>query len=166
MTTRVPAVDDLPRSSGGDPDFFLEPIVHTGELVKREVDLAETRADGTQMDLRAIEDRLLERGMDIVEGVMHAPDLTKADLEDPDAGPPPLLIERLGLERATRVFASAKQGWANQKDAPIFVKTAENMVKSIIKSRSTQMAAPTTLNVAIINNSHTYEYNEVEVEDE
>lgn len=164
MTTRVPVVAD-PTQTGGDPDF-CDPIVHVPELVARPVDLAETRHDGTQMDLRAIEDRLLERGMDIVDGVMRFADLSPLDLEDPNSEPPPSMIEELGLERAARVFTAAKQGWQNSKNAPVGISVAQNMVKSIIKSRSTQMAAPTTLNVAIIDNSKTYQYNEVEVEDD
>lgn len=164
MTTRVPVVAE-PTQTGGDPDF-CDPIVHVAQVVPRDIELHETKRDGTQMDLRAIEDRLLERGMDIVDGVMRFADLSPQDMEDPHSEPPPSMIEELGIERAHRVFTAAKQGWQNSKNAPVGITVAQNMVKSIIKSRSTQMAAPTTLNVAIIDNSKTYQYNEVEVEDD
>ncbi len=169
MTTRIPAeataIAERP-SSGGDPDFCPGPIVHVPEVVNRAIDLHETKRDGTQMDLRAIEDQLLTDSMDVLTGALRAAKLSKEDLEDPNGMPPPSWIEEFGIDRATAVFTSAKQAWNNSKNAPVFLNMAQNTVKSIIKSRSTQMAAPTTLNVAIIDNSKHYEYNEIEVEDE
>lgn len=168
MTNRVSVESVAPPTNehGGDPDFLPAAIVHRGEVVERAIDLHETKRDGTQMDLRAIEDRLLEDNMDILVGAGRAARLTQADLTDPQAGPPTEWVEEFGVERADAVFTAAKQAWNNSKDAPVFLGMAQKTVQSIIKSRSTQLAAPTTLNVAIIDNSRSYEYNEIEVEDE
>ncbi len=48
----------------------------------------------------------------------------------------------------------------------MFLKMAENTVKSIIKARSMETAAPTTLSVATLIQNNVYTYKSLELEDE
>lgn len=162
-SSEVGLLEEIPhagRAVAGFESLFSAPEEHEGIVLPPEdIDLTETRADRAQKDLRAMEDRLLSSGMDIIEGVMRAPELMASE-------PPAHWVTEYGYERACRMHASAQAGLSNSKEAPVYIATAKDMVKGIIKSRSTQMAAPTALNVAIINQTNHYEYREVEVEDD
>lgn len=145
--------------ASGFDSLFDATEEHEGIVVPEGIDLTETRADNALATLREIEDRLLSSGMDIVQGVMRGPELMEGE-------PPPAWVTEYGYERARRMFAAAQAGLSNAKDAPVFIKTAENVVKSIIKARSMETAAPTTLSVATLIQNNVYEYKSLELEDD
>lgn len=145
--------------SGGFDSLFDAPEEHEGIVEPESIDLTETRADNALATLRDIEDKLLSGGMDIVQGVMRAPELMEGE-------PPDAWVTEYGYERARRMYAAAQAGLSNVKDAPVFIKTAENVVKSIIKARSMETAVPTTLSVAILTQNNVYTYKSLELEDD
>ena len=147
-------------TAAGFDDLFGAPDEHEGIVVPEEsIDLTETRADNALATLRDIEDRLLQGGMDIVQGAMRAPDLMEVE-------PPQAWVTEYGYERARRMHAAAQAALSNAKDAPVFLKMAENTVKSIIKARSMETAAPTTLSVATLMVQNNYNYKSLELEDD
>lgn len=91
--------------------------------------------------LRALEDRILERGLVCLDDVAHW-----VDVEQSTAEPPQAWVDELGAEGAARRLRVAKSAWMSAKEAPVGIKVAQSVVVGIAKARATAQGG-TTLNL-------------------
>ena len=81
--------------------------------------------------------------MEIVSGALSAPGI---DPTNP-MGVPEEWIEEMGERAARAKYKSAVDAHSNAKEAPVYLKVAENMAAVIIRARATEKAAPKHLNI-------------------
>lgn len=95
--------------------------------------------------IRAIESALHETAASILAASMRAPEIS------PDAETPPAeWLEHMTPENADKAFRIAKAAWMSQKDAPVFIKTAQQFLQGSMKVRSNENAGPKVLNATLV----------------
>lgn len=110
--------------------------------------------------IRAIENKLLEDAMQVVEGGMAFKEIDPSDEE-----PPAEWIMQLGTEEAWKRFRLARAAWLPQKDAPMGFKVASGVMTSILRARAGSGHQPRSLNVAAQINYHPSKLPEKSVDD-
>lgn len=96
-------------------------------------------------ELASMQDELLVRSLNVVEGAMAF-----AEIEPTDSDPPAEWIEQLGEEKARIKFRIARAAWMAAKDAPVGIKVASALAVGIIKAKATEKAGPKQLNIAFV----------------
>lgn len=86
--------------------------------------------------IRAVENRVLEKAMTIVESVLDFREIDPA-MEHP----PPDWFEKYG-DQAENRFRLARAGWMKGSEAPVGVKVAYNVLVGVVKARATEKAPP------------------------
>lgn len=113
---------------------------------RAEVERLKNQKELAQERLSSIEDELFERSMQIVAGALSAPGLDPANpMEIPQEW-----IEELGEPEARKRHRAAIDATMNSREAPVYLKTAENMAGVIIRARATEKAAPKHLNIQAV----------------
>lgn len=104
-----------------------------------------TKAEERSIELRNMEDELLQQSMKVVQDTLRFRDI------DPTQEEPPMEWRlAFGYEEAKKMHTIARAAWLPAKDAPIGLKYATQMGLGIIKARSVERAAPQNLAVQII----------------
>jgi hypothetical protein len=138
----VDTIEEEATVLAAPPDTSVTAYVLT---LKEKLELeAETRrrdADLAQERLGSIKDRLFEKSMMIVDGVLSATDL---DLTNPMEIPEEW-VQEVGEAGAKRRHFAALEGLKNSREAPVMVKVAETMATAIIRANATEKAAPRSL---------------------
>lgn len=99
--------------------------------------------------LRHMETALHQRAASILEYAMRAPELTKEMIEAEE--PPPEWTRVMGSrEEALKAFRIAQAAWASQKEAPTFLKLAQNFLAGAMKARATEKQGPRVLNATLV----------------
>ncbi len=109
------------------------------QSLRQDAELAAERIQG-------LENKLFEKSMLIVDGVLSFTDL---DPENPMEIPLEW-IKELGQTAAEKRHFAATQGLKNGKEAPMALKVAENMASTIIRARATEKAAPRSLSIETV----------------
>lgn len=135
------------------------PIQKTGPI-----NLMETPVDQKEDELRELEDKILENGLRVIEGVSR---FAEIDPELPNE-PSRAMIDDYGhdTERLKQAQRLARYALSNAKEAPVGIAVMSRVVVGLAKARAAREQAPRTLNVAIINNGGGLNLPRVELEDE
>lgn len=108
--------------------------------------------------LRAIENRVLDKAMNIVEATLDFREVDPAVEE-----PPPEWFEKYG-DQAIQRYRLARAGWMKPSEAPVGMKVAYNVLVGVVKARATEKAPP-KLNIQLVQmqvNLPTFPEQEVE----
>lgn len=95
--------------------------------------------------IRAIEGALHETAASILAASMRAPEVNPGDEAPPDAW-----LEVMKPADAEKAFRIAQAAWMSQKDAPVFLKLAQQFLSGSMKVRSNENAGPKTLNATLV----------------
>ena len=117
------------------------------EVLDRKVDQGlykRSAEDQRQLELRGMEDGLLQSASRVVEDAMHFNEITATSVH-----PPRKWIEELGEARAKQRLKVARAAWAPAKDAPVALTLAQRLLAGIIKARASEKGARSSLNVAV-----------------
>lgn len=118
------------------------------ELLKQQKQQLESLSKQTSMEtIRAIEDRVLEDSIKIVEHVLNFAELGFDDNGNPVT---PESWEFLSLEEKEKRIRLAKAGWMPSADIPHGVKLAHATMMGIIKARAQVESGDKTLNIESI----------------
>ena len=110
--------------------------------------------------LREMQDAILERALDVVDGACRFAEISPEDKE-----PPPEWVYELGQKRAAIRFRAAQAGWMSMKESPVGIKVATTMATGIIKAKAMENTGARTLNVALVHwNGPVAEFPEQEIE--
>lgn len=95
--------------------------------------------------IREIETALHETAASILAASMRAPEINP---EDPKA--PAAWLEVMSPADAEKALRIARAAWMSQKDAPIFIKTAQQFLQGSMKARANETGGPKTLNATLV----------------
>ena len=95
--------------------------------------------------LQRLEDDLLERAMNIVDGSMAFSEIDPADEQ-----PPKEWIAEFGEEGARRRMRVARASWMNAKEAPVGIKVAAQVAVGIMRANAQKNTGPKVLNIAVV----------------
>lgn len=116
-------------------EYDPEPEALEGELVEA------TPAHVTHARIRALEDEVLQEATSVIRNGLRF-----GKIEMGEDGKP---IKPEGW--TDEEFRLATYSLASAKDAPVGLKTANQVYSSIVKARATEKAGPRQFNVAIVN---------------
>jgi hypothetical protein len=95
--------------------------------------------------IRALESALHETAASILAASMRAPEI-RPDQETP----PEAWLEVMKPADAEKALRIAKAAWMSQKDAPVFLKTAQQFLQGSMKVRANENTGPKVLNATIV----------------
>lgn len=108
--------------------------------------IAKVLDEETELErIRAIESALHETAASILAASMRAPEI-KPDAEEP----PPEWLAVMKPADADKAFRIAKAAWMSQKDAPVFLKTAQQFLSGSMKVRANENTGPKVLNATLV----------------
>lgn len=123
-------------------DFFEEPKPRKVALTKPvKLDLGPASQEES---LRTVEDKILTKAMTVVQDALHF-----ADIDMGTEVCPAEWIDDIGPEAAARRYRAATWAQLNQKEAPVGLKYAKEVLVGIVKARATEKQEPRKLNIAI-----------------
>lgn len=97
-------------------------------------------------EIRGIEERMLVRGLGIMDGVLSFADIDR-DQEDP----PQEWIDMLGEQEAKKRLRVARACWMNAKEAPVGLQLTQRFVSGAQKSRAMENVDRRPLQVTVVN---------------
>lgn len=97
-------------------------------------------------EIRGIEERMLVRGLGIMDGV-----LSFADIDPGQQEPPQEWIDALGLQEAQKRLRVARACWMNAKEAPVGLQLTQRFVSGAQKSRALENVDRRPLQVTVVN---------------
>lgn len=143
-----------------DVDDVVEADPSSIEVVDRKLEPVKTADELAMERLQGYEDEIFAKASEIVDGTLRFQDI---DPENPV--PPQEWLDELGTKEAVeKRMRIAKSSWMSSKDAPFALQAAKALVVGIIKARSTERAAPKSLNVVAITVNNRSDYPEKEIE--
>ena len=150
-----------PMETEGTPinDWLFEERAG-GALVKAD----ETLAEAKTKQLGEIEQQLLDRSVEVLDGALAFTEL-KLDA-DGNVFMPPEWPRKYGADEAERRFVAAKGAMMSAKEAPVGLAVAKSLATGIIKARSIQKGGTVSLNVAVLVQQPQADYPVVQVRDD
>jgi hypothetical protein len=98
--------------------------------------------DSQEQILKEMEEGILLNSMQVVSATMEA-----AHIDPNEKEPPKEWVAAWGLEAARKRLRVAQQAWLPTREAPMFLKSAQNVAVGIIRSRAKEQSGPPELNV-------------------
>jgi len=105
--------------------------------------------EASKLVIEDAEDRMHERSLGIIEGLLGFVDLSREELISNE--PPERWVLEHGVEEAERMFRLALLGNTPKNDAPVGVTVATKMAEAAIKARATREGGARTLNVQTLH---------------
>ena len=112
-----------------------------------------SRAEKRQLQLRSLEDTMLESALEVVGGSMDFVELDPKDPKQPEGW-------------SDRKYRAALAGLQNAKESPVGLKVATQFAIGAVRARATERGGSRTLNVTMVQfGTRRKEYAEVEVDE-
>jgi len=158
MTKKAPP--EIETTATPVNDWLFDGPASGGELVK----VDETLAEAKTKQLGEIEQQLLDRSVEVLDGA-----LAFTELELGAGGEvfmPPEWVEKYGAEAANRRFVAAKAAMLSAKEAPVGIMVAKSLATGIIKARSIQKGGSVSVNVAVLVQQPQADYPVIQVKED
>jgi hypothetical protein len=104
-----------------------------------------SRKEAQALQIQQSENNLFQQSLSIMQGAMSFCDIKPGQTETPQEW-----IDALGKEEADRRFLAASYAMMTKKDSPVGLTLALAAATTIIKARSTEKAAPKSLNLTMV----------------
>lgn len=131
-------------------------------LVQKQKDLKKMQEDLGIEKLKAFEDQILDKCMNIMAPAL---DFTEVDPENPEVIPKS--ISHMTAEQQQRWMRTARAAWMSNKDAPIGIKLAFTTMQTILNARAKTNVENKILNIesaSFVNPSPKYDVLDVDNE--